>query len=158
METILYSIYDTRLGDVTISSRDKAVVGLLYGSHDPEGETYGENTMLLDAIVEVNRFCFGQLKKFTIPVDPPGTEFEKKVYSYVMTIPYGETRSYQDVAIAIGEPNTARAVAVALNKNPIPILIPCHRVIGKDGELVGYVSTLDKKAQLLAIEKAYSSK
>ncbi|MBQ7994698.1 MAG: methylated-DNA--[Bacilli bacterium] len=153
MDEILYSIYDTKLGDVTISAKEKAVVGLLYGSNDPENQTFGENTLLLDTIVEVNRFCYGQLKNFTIKVELSGTEFEKKVYEYVMSIPYGETRSYQDVAVAIGEPNSARAVAVALNKNPIPIIIPCHRVIGKDGDLVGYVDSLDKKEKLLEIER-----
>ena len=153
MDEILYSIYDTKLGDVTISAKEKAVVGLLYGSADPENQTFGENTLLLDTIVEVNRFCYGQLKNFTIKVELSGTEFEKKVYEYVMRIPYGETRSYKDVAVAIGEPNSARAVAVALNKNPIPIIIPCHRVIGKDGDLVGYVDSLDKKEKLLEIER-----
>jgi methylated-DNA-[protein]-cysteine S-methyltransferase len=85
---------------------------------------------------------------------PEGTEFELKVYQYLLTIPYGETRTYEEVAEAVGDKKAAKAVGMAVNRNPIPLFIPCHRVIGKKGDLVGYQGGIELKKKLLSMEKA----
>jgi len=95
----------------------------------------------------------GRLTVFSLPLAPVGTPFQRRVWAVLETIPYGETWSYQRVAAAVGNPKAARAVGMANNRNPIAIIIPCHRVIGADGSLVGYGGGLSHKAWLLALEK-----
>ncbi|MDO5305693.1 MAG: methylated-DNA--[protein]-cysteine S-methyltransferase, partial [bacterium] len=89
---------------------------------------------------------------FNLKLAPKGTPFQKKVWAELLKIPYGKTVSYQDIAVSIGNPDACRAVGMANNKNPIPIFIPCHRVIGKNGNLTGYAGGLDCKQALLEIE------
>ncbi len=152
-ETLRYAVYDTAAGDVTIIAGEKALRGLVFGAIDPPGAINEENTLLYDAIIELNQYFFGQRKTFDLPLKPFGSEFENKVWAYVLTIPYGETKTYEQVASSIGEPTAERAVGMALNHNPIPLFIPCHRVVGKNGSLVGYIGGLDLKKKLLAMEK-----
>lgn len=95
----------------------------------------------------------GVRKSFDLPLHIKGTEFQKKVWNALLEIPYGETRSYQDIAIRIGNPKAVRAVGGACNRNPIGIIIPCHRVVGKNGSLTGYAGGLDYKKMLLEHEK-----
>jgi methylated-DNA-[protein]-cysteine S-methyltransferase len=151
---IRYAVYDTALGDVTILANDKALVGMKFGAVDPEGALNEENAVLYDAIIELNQYCFGQRKSFDLKLQPDGSDFEKKVWAFIQTIPYGKTMTYEEVAQAIGEPNGERSVGGALNRNPIPIFIPCHRIIGKGGALVGYICGVDLKKKLLGMEKA----
>ncbi len=150
--SLRYAVYDTPAGDVTIISEDKALTRLIFGVYDPPNAVNEENTCLYDAIMEINQYFFGQRHSFTLKLDPETTPFTKKVYEYVSTIPYGSTKNYEEVAAAIGEPKAARAVGNALNRNPLPLFIPCHRVIGKDGDLVGYVGGLELKKKLLELE------
>lgn len=100
----------------------------------------------------IEKYFCGTQKTFHVPLDPVGTEYQRKVWNALSSIPYGETRSYGDIAKAIGEPRSARAVGLAANQNPIAIVVPCHRVIGADGKLVGYSGGLPRKKALLAIE------
>jgi methylated-DNA-[protein]-cysteine S-methyltransferase len=151
--TLRYAVYDTAAGDVTIIANDKALTGLIFGAVDPEGAINEENAVLYDAIIEINQFFFGQRKNFDLKLQPEGTDFEKKVWDFVRTIPYGKTMSYEEVAAGIGEPSGERSVGMALNHNPIPLFIPCHRVIGKNGLLVGYIGGLELKKKLLSLEK-----
>jgi len=103
---------------------------------------------------QLDEYFSGRLKKFTIAMKiEKGTAFQKTVWKALKSIPYGETRSYKDIAIKIGNPRAVRAVGGANNKNPIGIVIPCHRVIGSSGKLVGYAGGLDKKEMLLKIEE-----
>lgn len=112
------------------------------------------NTPLLKMAAEQLREYFeGERKDFNLPLSPVGTKFQLKVWKALQTIPYGETRSYRQVAEIIGNPKACRAVGMANNRNPIAIIIPCHRVIGADGNLVGYGGGLDLKQQLLDLEK-----
>jgi methylated-DNA-[protein]-cysteine S-methyltransferase len=101
---------------------------------------------------ELADYFAGKLKRFTVPVLPEGTEFERLVWAELLTIPWGTTRTYGEIAVAIGKPNASRAVGRAIGANPVAIIIPCHRVIGKDGSLTGYAGGLDRKKTLLAIE------
>lgn len=102
---------------------------------------------------ELTEYFEGRRREFSLPLHPCGTPFQRKVWRALLEIPYGETRSYQEIAIAVGNPRACRAVGMANNKNPLPLLIPCHRVIGSSGKLTGYGGGLDKKEKLLALEK-----
>lgn len=104
---------------------------------------------------ELNNYFLGRLRKFEVPIIIQGTEFQKKVWQEMMKIPYGESKTYGEIARAIGTPNSARAVGHASHLNRLPIIIPCHRVIGVNGRLVGYTSSLDKKKWLLNHEKIH---
>jgi methylated-DNA-[protein]-cysteine S-methyltransferase len=101
---------------------------------------------------QINLYLAGKLKSFDVPLDLYGTEFQKRVWNELLKIPYGSVRTYKDIAESIGKPKAFRAVGGANNKNPIPIIIPCHRVIGSNGELVGYGGGLEYKIKLLQIE------
>lgn len=102
---------------------------------------------------EIIKYLEGNLKKFTIPFSFKGTTFQRKVWNELLNIPYGETRTYKEIAKNIGCEKGYRAVGGALNKNPIPIIVPCHRVIGSSGKMVGFAGGLDIKEKLLNIEK-----
>ena len=109
--------------------------------------------LLRQAAAELTAYFAGQLREFTVPLTPKGTPFQQKVWAALREIPYGKTRSYKELAIAIGNEKACRAVGMANNRNPLPIFIPCHRVVGADGKLVGYAGGLDVKTFLLNLEK-----
>jgi len=123
-------------------------------------EEVGKNPQSYSKIVstckeQLDQYFDGKLKEFTIPLDfVNGTDFQRSVWEALQSIPYGETRSYKDIAIKIGNPKAVRAVGGANNKNPIGIVVPCHRVIGSNGKLVGYAGGLDKKEMLLKLESS----
>ena len=102
---------------------------------------------------QMGEYFEGKRKEFDLPLRPEGTVFQKKVWNALLEIPFGETRSYQDIANAVGSPKACRAVGMANHQNPIIIVIPCHRVIGKNGKLVGYGGGLSMKEKLLLLEK-----
>lgn len=104
------------------------------------------------AIHQLNGFFEGSLKNFHLPLAPEGTDFQKKVWQLLCTIPYGKTRTYAEIARQLGDPKVIRAAASANGKNPIAIMIPCHRVIGTNGNLTGYAGGLENKRLLLALE------
>lgn len=114
------------------------------------GETAGR--ILAEAARQLGAYFAGRLRTFDLPLDPAGTPFQKLVWTELNRIPYGETRSYGQVARALGQPGAARAVGIANNRNPNAIVTPCHRVIGSDGKLVGFGGGLPAKAYLLALE------
>ena len=103
---------------------------------------------------QIRNYLKGELKQFSLPLDLHGTEFQNKVWNELLNIPYGETRTYKDIAKSIGVPKGYRAVGGALNKNPIPIIVPCHRVIGSRGQLIGFAGGVDLKEKLLKLEKS----
>jgi len=112
-----------------------------------------ETQLIKDAAMQLNEYLFGERMVFDVPLAPIGTEFQKKVWTALCEIPYGETRSYKQIAQAINNPLACRGVGGANNKNPIMFMIPCHRVIGANGSLVGYAEGLDLKQRLLNMEK-----
>lgn len=109
--------------------------------------------LLRQAAAELREYFAGERKTFTVPLAPKGTPFQQRVWAALQTIPYGETRSYGEIAAQIGNPKACRAVGMANNRNPLPIFIPCHRVVGSDGKLVGYAGGLDIKTYLLELER-----
>ncbi len=148
---------ETPIGPLTITATKKAVTAIRFGTQVPEGSTPctgAEATPLLrKAAEEIGDYFAGSRRKFTLPLAPEGTPFQQKVWEALRTIPYGETRTYKQIAIQIGHNQSFRAVGMASNRNPIAIVVPCHRVIGYDGKLTGYAGGLDIKEQLLELEK-----
>ncbi|MBV6647409.1 MAG: methylated-DNA--[protein]-cysteine S-methyltransferase [Cyclobacteriaceae bacterium] len=123
-----------------------------YGLEDNNSDLFRETTQ------QLQQYFGGHLQNFNIPVKFKGTDFQKSVWNALFTIPYGETVSYLDVAKQIGDPTAARAVGWANGKNPIPIIYPCHRVIGSNGKLTGYGGGLDRKEWLLRHEGSWPLK
>lgn len=112
-----------------------------------------QTELLKRAGTELMEYFQGKRKEFTLPLSPRGTEFQKKVWEALRSIPYGETRSYGEIAAQVGNPRAARAVGGANNKNPIMIFIPCHRVVGADGSLTGFACGLEAKKYMLDLER-----
>jgi methylated-DNA-[protein]-cysteine S-methyltransferase len=124
------------------------------------GEAESEDTedddahpVLRAAIDQLSAYFAGSLREFSLPLEMAGTDFQMRVWRMLCKIPYGETRSYRDLAIALGKPTAVRAVGAANGANPLPIVVPCHRVIGANGSLVGYGGGLALKKRLLALEQ-----
>ena len=120
----------------------------------PECPRNDRNPLLLEAARQLRAYFAGRLREFCLPLDIEGTDFQKRVWGQVAAIPYGETRSYLQIAVAIGSPMGVRAVGAANGANPVPIVVPCHRVIGAHGKLVGYGGGLGMKKRLLELEGA----
>lgn len=118
----------------------------------PKSPSTPSEKFLAQAQKELNEYFSGKRKKFNVPLDVQGTDFQKKVWNQLSQIPYGETRSYKDVASKIKNPQAMRAVGTANGCNPVSIIVPCHRVIAADGTLGGYEGGLDRKKKLLALE------
>ncbi len=151
MKKIIY--YDSALGRLGIVEENDNITDLLF-----EGEAFnekyeiGENPVLVNAKAQLEEYFMGKRRHFDLPIEPKGTDFQRKVWDALQKIPFGQTISYGDIAKKIGCDKGARAVGMANNKNPIPIFIPCHRVIGADGKLVGYAGGIETKIRLLEIE------
>ena len=123
-------------------------------SRPVEGSRYGIDPITTEAARQLRAYFGGQLRRFDLPLDMRGTDFQLRVWRELERIPYGETRSYLQIAEAIGAPRAVRAVGAANGANPIPIVVPCHRVIGARGKLVGYGGGLPLKKRLLQLEGA----
>ncbi len=149
---------ETPIGEIWLCQQGEALVSLgLPGQDRPAGEA-GETPLLREATSQLAAFFAGARSQFDLPLDPRGTDFQRAVWAQLLNIPAGQTRSYGDIARAVGKPQASRAVGGANNKNPLPILIPCHRVVGANGALVGYGGGLSVKERLLALEAAHYRK
>ena len=123
----------------------------------PDAEWKEDAAFFVEVIRQLNAYFAGELREFEIPLLMLGTDFQKQVWKALLTIPYGETMSYGELAKKIGEPKAVRAVGAANGQNPIPIIVPCHRVIGSDGSLTGFGGGLENKKKLLELEKGQRS-
>lgn len=141
------------LGKLMLEEEDGKIVRLLFERDMPANMKQSDTPTLQKAAQELSEYFAGNRKEFDIPLNPKGTDFQKSVWNALCTIPYGKTMSYGQVAAQIGNPKASRAVGMANNKNPIPILIPCHRVIGANGKLVGYGGGIWIKQKLLELEQ-----
>jgi len=117
-----------------------------------------ENALLIETQRQLEAYFAGNLREFDLPLDMQGTEFQKRVWDELLRIPYGETRSYMQVAVAVGASQAVRAVGAANGANPVPIVVPCHRVIGSSGKLTGYGGGLPLKKRLLELEGALAGR
>jgi methylated-DNA-[protein]-cysteine S-methyltransferase len=149
----------TPVGEITIYATNRAVTGLFLGKHNKkslrrrfECTREKDNVVLLMAQKQLKAYFAGRLKIFTVPVEISGTDFQKAVWQALRVIGYGELRTYADVAESIGNRKACRAVGGAIGSNPVPIIIPCHRVIGSDATLTGFGGGLPTKQYLLETE------
>ncbi|WP_323847236.1 methylated-DNA--[protein]-cysteine S-methyltransferase [Microbulbifer magnicolonia] len=154
-----YEIYPTGFGDVGIAADERGLVALEFHSGDRplrlEPDWQRGSTALTDAAArQLEEYFAGARRDFDLPLNPRGTEFQRRVWDALLRIPYGETRSYRQQAGSLGNLKAIRAVARANGANRIAVVIPCHRVIGADGTLTGYAGGLDMKARLLTLEGA----
>lgn len=143
--------YSSPVGLLQISeSNDKITEVKFVENKTPKAN--GKSKLLDECIKQLGEYFAGKRQVFDLPLDMQGTDFQKKVWTALLDIPYGTTVSYKRIAEFVGNPKGARAVGLANNKNNIPIIIPCHRVIGASGKLIGYSDGVDKKAFLLKLE------
>ncbi len=166
-ETFYFNRYDSPLGTYIIGSSSRGVVCVktesrmtsLMAQWRKKGieakEAAGQNDRV---IAELDAYFAGDLHEFTVLFDLRGTEFQRRVWEFLLNIPYGETRSYRQVASALGRPKASRAVGQAVGTNPVAIIVPCHRVIGSSGGLVGYGGGLHRKQALLELEAESSTR
>lgn len=146
--------YETALGKIGISEKNGSITNVYFAEDTlPQDINIYETSILREAAHQLHGYLSGVRKEFSLPLAPVGTVFMKQVWAILSEIPYSKTVTYKDIAIKIGNPYAARAVGLANNRNPIPIFIPCHRVIGSDGTLTGYRGGLELKQRLLILEK-----
>lgn len=173
METLHSTVFDSSVGPLFLAASGRGLVALEFDRRLPGQQTIRPNPRDLrvesksvrfdDAgdemrryVRELEEYFAGQRREFSFPLDLRGTEFQLACWNALLAIPYGETRSYGDIARAVGKPTGFRAVGMANNRNPIAIVVPCHRVIASDGTLCGYGGGLDTKRRLLQLEGALS--
>lgn len=144
-------IVPSPVGPLTLTQEDQALTGLHFGEHPQQGAE-GPTPLLEEAARQLEEYFAGQRKEFSLPLAPKGTEFQLRVWQALLQIPYGETRSYGELAAMVGNPKACRAVGGANHRNPLSILIPCHRVVGTKGSLTGYAGGLSVKEFLLKLE------
>ena len=155
-----YCYLKTPIGDLLLAGEDEALslVAFPEGSmrRDPEPDWIYNEKQFADARQQLTEYFAGERKEFDLPLSLAGTEFQLRVLEELRHIPYGETTSYGDIAARIGKPKAMRAVGAANGRNPIPIIVPCHRVIGSSGDLTGFGGGLDAKQALLRLEAEHS--
>lgn len=148
-----YGYFKSPIGILEIVCSEEALISIKFVNEEKQaGET---NSILKEIVMQLEQYFNGSRKEFDIKISLEGTEFQKQVWNQLINIPYGEIASYKDVAEKIENAKAVRAVGNANNKNKIPIIIPCHRVIGANGNLTGYAGGIDKKQWLLNHEKNY---
>ena len=141
---------DSPIGTLGLCARDGVLVRIVFGGTDMTDEC---DAVLYEAKRQLEEYFAGTRREFDVPLGMEGTEFQKKVWRALTEIPYGETRSYSEIAQQVGSPKAARAVGMANHVNPIPVIVPCHRVVGKGGSLVGYAGGINMKTALLELER-----
>lgn len=156
-------LYDTTIlspvGALRLVASDTGLVAILWENDDPARVRLGPATeradhpVLAETARQLRAYFAGELSAFDLPLDARGTDFQKSVWAELSRIPFGETRSYADLARAIGRPVAVRAVGAANGRNPISIVVPCHRVIGSNGALTGFAGGLEAKQTLLTLER-----
>ena len=144
-------IRQTQIGRIGLAERDGAIVELALRAQTAAARA-PEPALIRRAFAQIEEYLACRRTGFDLPLHAEGTPFMRRVWDALLAIPYGETRSYKEIAAAIGQPNAMRAVGMANSRNPIALIIPCHRVIGADGSLTGFASGVDLKQRLLELE------
>jgi methylated-DNA-[protein]-cysteine S-methyltransferase len=144
------AICQSPLGPIEMTASEKGIVSLIF---DAKGDAQEVSDLLTLCRLQLDEYFNGKRIRFDLPLDLQGTEFQIKVWNELLMVPFGETVSYLHIAKALADPNSTRAVGNANGKNPIPIIVPCHRIIGAGGNLVGYSGGIEKKKWLLQFER-----
>jgi methylated-DNA-[protein]-cysteine S-methyltransferase len=153
---IQHRTIDSPIGPLTLAGRGQVLTNLrmVDQTYEPSRSDWSlDPGAFSDAVDQLDAYFAGELTEFSVELDLRGTDFQQRVWKALLTIPYGETRSYGEIAEQIGAPGSARAVGLANGRNPIAIVVPCHRVIGASGSLTGYGGGLARKQTLLELEK-----
>ena len=152
-----YRIVESPIGPLTLAGDGSTLMHLRMTeqSHEPDRSAWAPAgaDAFADVVEQLNAYFAGTLTEFDVELELHGTEFQRKVWAALQTIPYGQTRSYGEIAEQIGSPAASRAVGLANGRNPISIIVPCHRVIGAAGSMTGYGGGIDRKKMLIALEK-----
>ncbi|WP_219097025.1 methylated-DNA--[protein]-cysteine S-methyltransferase [Pseudomonas sp. UMAB-40] len=156
--TYTFTTLASPVGELKLVAKDSRLAAILWENDKPHRVRLGpmseapDNPILLRAVQQLQEYFAGTRNRFDLELDFAGTDFQKKVWQALLTIPFGETRSYSQIAEQIGNPSAVRAVGAANGKNPISIVAPCHRVIGASGKLTGFAGGLEAKERLLTLE------
>ncbi|MGH7796836.1 MAG: methylated-DNA--[protein]-cysteine S-methyltransferase [Candidatus Binatia bacterium] len=156
--TLFYKEMESPAGKLKLVASSNALVAVLWEQERPNRvalETLkldSQHRILLETEDQLTEYFLGTRTEFDLPLEPNGSEFQKKVWQALREIPFGQTRSYLDLAKAVGTPKASRAVGAANGKNPLSIIVPCHRVVGANGDLTGFAGGLEVKVKLLALE------
>ncbi|MEU1038823.1 methylated-DNA--[protein]-cysteine S-methyltransferase [Streptomyces sp. NPDC005551] len=152
-----HTVIDSPYGPLTLVATDGVLSGLYMAGqrHRPSEEHFGDpdDTPFAETRAQLDAYFAGESKDFDLPLHLDGTPFQRSVWEQLRLIPYGETRSYGELAALLGKPGASRAVGLANGRNPVGIIVPCHRVVGADGGLTGYGGGLDRKRRLLDFER-----
>ena len=151
MEEKRFCICDTPIGPMRLEAGPEGLTAVAF--MDDGAPTAPDGPVLKEASRQLAEYFRGERRSFDVPLHPVGTDFQRRVWQALREIPFGETRTYSEIARELGRPGAARAVGMANHRNPLPIFIPCHRVVGANGALTGYAGGLDRKRALLALEK-----
>jgi methylated-DNA-[protein]-cysteine S-methyltransferase len=155
-----HTILDSPVGALTLVAEDGALTGLYYRHHwyRPDRARFGPPVEhgFEEATQQLTEYFAGERREFDLPLRPAGDEFQHRVWALLADIEYGHTASYGELARKLGDPSLARDVGAAIGRNPLSILVPCHRVVGKDGKLTGYAGGLARKRFLLDLEKTHA--
>ncbi|WP_433314545.1 methylated-DNA--[protein]-cysteine S-methyltransferase [Micromonospora sp. CA-269861] len=147
-----WTVLDSPIGEFSVASDGETVCGTHFGRLESAADE-PDHALARAAVDELRAYFAGELTAFTVPVSMrSGSDFERAVWREMTRIPYGETLTYGEVARLVGDPGAARAVGVACNRNPIPVIVPCHRIVGAGGKLVGFGGGLPRKVKLLELE------
>ena len=152
-ETLYCCTYESSIGPLTLVASERGLVALEFGKRK-HPEAVEKAKQLAPYRKQLDEYFAGKREEFTVPLDIRGTDFQKRCWTQLLKIPYGQTRSYRQIAEAVGNRNAVRAVGLANGQNPIAIIVPCHRVIASDGTLCGYGGGLELKEELLRLEGA----
>lgn len=156
MNTV-HTVVESPLGGLTVVATDGALVGIYFDGHQrlPAADSFGPNvrTGFEETAHQLSEYFAGSRTRFDLPLAPSGNEFQLRVWNALTHIPYGETRSYGQLARELGDPGAAQAVGAANGRNPLSVVVPCHRVLGADGNLTGYAGGLERKRYLLELEE-----
>jgi methylated-DNA-[protein]-cysteine S-methyltransferase len=147
-----YTYVDTPIGAILIAGDSESIVAIHFAGAKPKPDWIRDDDAFPEACGQLRAYFAGEMQTFSLPLAPQGTEFQMSVWRALQQIPYGETTTYSTIANRIGRPAAIRAVGAANGANPIPIVIPCHRVIGSNGSMTGFGGGIDVKRKLLALE------
>ena len=157
--SLAYKMIDSPVGKLKLIASDKGLAAILWEKDSPRRVRLGDlvadeqHPILMETQRQLGEYFAGKRKSFSVALDMRGTRFQKDVWEALLAIPFGETRSYGQLAKQLGNPQATRAVGAANGRNPVSIIVPCHRVIGSSGELTGFAGGLETKAHLLSLEE-----
>ena len=154
---MIHTIIDSPIGPLTLVRGERGITGVFMPDHRPapDEEAFGarDDAAFADAAPQFGEYWAGERTAFDLPLDPAGSPFQQRVWQALRAIPYGETRTYGWIAASLGQPTAVRAVGLANSRNPISIVVPCHRVVGSNGKLIGYAGGVERKRFLLDHER-----